>query len=738
MMRADAVRRLPRVRVSARDLVSASVLELMLFATVFTVSFTKFYLEPFGKVTFASLLAIAYVALYALTRLGRSGSLVPRGAVILICFAAALTLVYAAGYSNIASAAGRSQFFKAWLTWVAHGLFMACCALHLAREGMPLIRRVVIVLITGFCVNAGYGILQLVAFSGAGINIDRYLVGPLPFSGDGSGGILNYGGGIYRINGLTRDPNHLGVILAAPCALAATWLHGRARTISLAVLIGGLALSLSRSGLVGAFAALVVLLWPWRARLLSRTSLIISSAAAAVIAITLAALQFVRPDLMQSLIIARLDPAQGSAQIHVRLYGLVGDFLSDAPWFGNGLNSFSLLFSHVNGGRTDFGPHSLFIQLLVETGLLGATVFIAMIGWLMIRCIHIADIRAWGVAAAIVGTIAGNVFYLTTQMMYDELLFALAAALPVRMGIEYNRTSRAHRSASMGASIAPDSPGDDMQSSTSDIDLQTVANRLRRNWWVIALAAVIGISLGIGRTIIAPTTYTAQALVYLGQPVSPNGGILTTVTSRAATALDIAQGADAVRNAASAAGVPARRVRDGLVVTTAQSPLASKLASAPMMMRITVTDRDGRVATVAADSISRHLIASTNTYVRDKQATAKRQIRSLEESITQLERQRTTALARVASTSGTEQATWALLASNTGRDLTESRSQLDEVQSATALTKEIELSRMLDEPVATRNAQRPLAPAAFMWGLIGLLAGCAGALIIGRRADQSS
>lgn len=418
------------------------VLELLLLATVATISFTKFYFEPIGKLALSNIFGVAYVAAFAGLWLRRSPRIVPRSAATLGCFLAALAAVYAAGFLGIESAAGRTQFFKAFATWIAQSSFMLCAAMHMSAGGMRLIRRAVVAFVVGFCVNAAFGIAQFVGFMGAGINIDAYLIEPLPFS-DGIGGILKYGGGIYRINGLTRDPNHLGVMLAAPLVLAATWLEGRKRAAAIIVLTGGLVLSLSRSGLVAAFAALMVLAWPWRRKLLTRTALTIYGAGIAAACISLAYLLVTRPDVVNSLIISRLDPNQGSAQTHIRLYGLIPDMMARAPIFGNGMNSFALLFEDVTAGREGFGPHSLIIQLLVETGMVGFVVFMTMLGWLTRRCMRIGDVRAWGIAAAIIGTVVGNLFYLTVQIMYDDFLYALAAAIPVAIGIHYNRTTTA-------------------------------------------------------------------------------------------------------------------------------------------------------------------------------------------------------------------------------------------------------------------------------------------------------
>jgi len=117
------------------------------------------------------------------------------------------------------------------------------------------------------------------------------------------------------------------------------------------------------------------------------------------------------------------------------------------PLLGLGLNNFSVYYEFVTG-QPNWGPHSYFVALLVETGLVGATVFAVFI-WYAFR--RLRDARslgrilakagdataarlrplAWGLTAALLGTLAANAFYLTMTFAYFYLLLAIAFATPV-------------------------------------------------------------------------------------------------------------------------------------------------------------------------------------------------------------------------------------------------------------------------------------------------------------------
>src|SRR5205823_10887865 len=91
--------------------------------------------------------------------------------------------------------------------------------------------------------------------------------------------------------------------------------------------------------------------------------------------------------------------------------------------------------------------HSFFVALIVETGLVGTALFALFLFWVFRRLRSAralgrtyaaardplaARVRplAWGWTAALVGTMAANLFYLTMQFYYFYAFAALAVAAP--------------------------------------------------------------------------------------------------------------------------------------------------------------------------------------------------------------------------------------------------------------------------------------------------------------------
>src|SRR5207247_3967063 len=68
------------------------------------------------------------------------------------------------------------------------------------------------------------------------------------------------------------------------------------------------------------------------------------------------------------------------------------------PLFGLGFNNFSVYYQFVTG-KTNWGPHSFYVALLVETGLVGTALF-AVFLWYVFRRLRAARAIGRALAAA--------------------------------------------------------------------------------------------------------------------------------------------------------------------------------------------------------------------------------------------------------------------------------------------------------------------------------------------------
>jgi hypothetical protein len=420
-------------------------------ATLFSVTFEKVHWEIAGSVSLADVLAVLFVASFLADRWLAADDRLPRAAVVALGFALAFALVYLIGFFNLDTRQALEQFVKGLVKFGIHFAFLAAGIAYLVRRGLDFYWRTLGWLTAGLAVNALYGVAQLVVANRGG-DLDQSLLSPLT---GGASSINIYGAvegeDVYRPNALTGDPNHLAIMLLIPLlALTPLYLRlerGHPWRMRLAVLLPFLLVmelaTLSRSGWLGLGAGFLVLLVPYRRLLLSRALLIPLGAVMLLVGVIVAR----RADFFDVVLRSRFETSGASSSAHFDVYGFIPDVLSLHPLFGLGLNNFSVYYEFVTG-RTNWGPHSFYVALIVETGIVGAALFGAFLLWIFRRLRSArglgralaaagdplaARLRplAWGLTAALVGTMAANAFYLTMQFYYFYAFAVLALTTPV-------------------------------------------------------------------------------------------------------------------------------------------------------------------------------------------------------------------------------------------------------------------------------------------------------------------
>ena len=423
----------------------------LFLATVFSVTFEKVHWELAGAVSLADVLALLFVATFLAGRWLDRDDRLTRTAVVALLFALAFGLVYLIGFFNLDTRQALEQFAKGLVKFGIHFAFLAAGIAYLARRGLDFYWRTLGWLTAGLAVNALYGLAQLVA-ANQGRDLDQAVLAPIT---GGASSINIYGAvegaDVYRPNALTGDANHLAIMLLIPLlVLTPIYLRlepGHRWRIRLAVLLPFLLVmqlaTLSRSGLLGLAVGMLVLAVPYRRKLVSRALLI----PLGVVFVFLLAIVARRADFFDVVLRSRFETSGTSSSAHFDVYGFIPDVLSLHPLFGFGLNNFSVYYEFVTG-RTNWGPHSFYVALLVETGLIGTALFGAFLFWIFRRLRSArrlgrafaaagdplaARLRplAWGLTAALVGTMAANAFYLTMQFYYFYAFAALALAVPV-------------------------------------------------------------------------------------------------------------------------------------------------------------------------------------------------------------------------------------------------------------------------------------------------------------------
>ena len=426
----------------------------LFLAALFCATFEKVYWNIAGALTLTDILTIVFALTYAAGRLGLRGRPAPKSEVVLLGFGIAFLLVYLFGYFNLDTHQALTQWTKGLAKFFLHFGFLLVGLAYVARRTERFYWRALTVFMAGIAANAVYGVLQLVVAQ-AGGNLDDVLVNPLT---GGAGKINLYGQvngtSVFRPNALTGDPNHLGIVLCIPLLiLTPIYLRlerGHPRRPALAALLAFLLFveiaTLSRSGIFGLVVGFLALLLPSRRKLASWTAIApIAGTALVIVGVAIAKSTYV-----STVFHARVSTGNESTSTHLGIYDFIPQIIHQHPLFGLGLNNFSVYYELITG-RTNWGPHSFYVALFVDTGLVGVAVF-AVFLWYFFRRLAAgqavgrlleaqrdpisARVRplVWGLAAALLATMAANAFYLTMTFFYFYAFVLLIVAAPIVFG----------------------------------------------------------------------------------------------------------------------------------------------------------------------------------------------------------------------------------------------------------------------------------------------------------------
>jgi hypothetical protein len=428
--------------------------DVLFFATAFCVTFEKIHWEVAGTVNLADVLTILFLGAFALGRLAQADAWLPRTALAVAAFMGAFLVVYLAGFFNLETEQALSQFAKGMVKFVLHFGFLLAGVAYLARRSEGFYWRTLAWFCGGLAANSLYGVAQLAAAE-RGYDLDQTLLAPLT----GGASSINIFGAVegrevYRPNALTGDPNHLAIMLVVPLLILLPLylrLERRHRLkIPLALLLVFLFVvqlaTLSRSGLLGLGVGFLILALPYRRKLVSAAMLVPLAAVTGLVAWVVAQ----RRDFFETVFRARIQRDDESTAVHLDVYDFIPQILDSHPFFGLGLNNFSVYYEFVTG-RTNWGPHSFYVALMVETGIVGTALFALFLVYVFrrlkvarqlgrtlaaLRDPVAARVRplAWGLTAALVGTMAANLFYLTMTFYYVYAFAMLALALPIVFG----------------------------------------------------------------------------------------------------------------------------------------------------------------------------------------------------------------------------------------------------------------------------------------------------------------
>lgn len=243
----------------------------------------------------------------------------------------------------------------------------------------------------------------------------------------------------------------------------------------------------------------------------------------------------------------------------------------------------------------------------------------------------------------------------------------------------------------------------------SEIDLRRYWSAVAARWWLPVVGLLAGVALAYALSLGGSDVWRGQALVYLGQPVTPAGAQVQSLSTNPAAAREIATAGRVQRGVEARAGMR-RGALEGRVSVVAVEGNVSRLGQNPLV-RVRVEGSSRRVAR-AATLLAREIVEDVSGYAEAKVAILGEEVERGEAELGRLE-------ARLDAAPGGEGGFLLLRAGELRQDLLLARQNL-------ALAEHVERARVVEEAVARKvtaqSRRNRLVVGAFLGFLLGLAA----------------
>jgi uncharacterized protein involved in exopolysaccharide biosynthesis len=269
-----------------------------------------------------------------------------------------------------------------------------------------------------------------------------------------------------------------------------------------------------------------------------------------------------------------------------------------------------------------------------------------------------------------------------------------------------------------------------------EVDLGQYASVVAARWWLPVAGLVAGLVAGYLLSLGAGDVYRAEALLYLGQPFSPNGNApVQSLATNPRTVGEIVRSEAALRKAAAEAGLPVSKLRGRVATQALTGTGAPRVGTTPLVEISVQGESRGKVA-AAANALATTVIEDVSGYVDVKIDTFERQLAAYEAALASIGK-RLNQLNETIQTADLAPLEELVLVSQID-NAEQRRGQLLDLQAQTqqqlALAQNVEASRIVERAVASKTTAQSRRNSLLVGGAIGLLLGLIAALVWDRFA----
>jgi len=269
-----------------------------------------------------------------------------------------------------------------------------------------------------------------------------------------------------------------------------------------------------------------------------------------------------------------------------------------------------------------------------------------------------------------------------------------------------------------------------------EIDLRSVWTRITSRWWLPVAALAIGAVLGVVASVGSGDVFRARTLLYLGQPFTTSGGgQIQSLATNPKTVSQIIRSEAALRRAASASGLTLGQLRGR--VTSQAVVSAGQARNVSPLVEITVDADAAGKAEQAAESLAESVVGVVSTYVDQKIKLLRKQIVASNTELEDVDARISAAVEQQKAVIADKSITATdklIVISNLNNTISFSEQRRGTVQQELfqneqllSLAENVELSKIVEPPVASRTTATSRRNAAAIGALIGLLLGAVAA-----------
>lgn len=245
-----------------------------------------------------------------------------------------------------------------------------------------------------------------------------------------------------------------------------------------------------------------------------------------------------------------------------------------------------------------------------------------------------------------------------------------------------------------------------------EIDVRRYWSAVAARWWLPVVGLLAGAALGYALSLGGADVWRGVTLVYLGQPVTPAGAQVQSLSTNPSAAVEIANAPALQRRVEREVGLRRGELSGSVSVAAAPGNL-TRLGQNPLI-RIRVDGESRRVAQ-ASTMIAREVAARVSDYANGKIRVLEETIAANEEELAQLDE-------RIEGARG-DSGGFLLLRRG------ELRSELLAARQTLLLAQTVERARVVEEAVARRVTAQSRRNQIVVGAVLGLLAGLAAALV---------